>query len=213
MIVEEMMKKEVFTLTENHLIADALQLMRDQKIRHLPIIDETNHLIGLVTDRDIRDATPSILDTAQFKEGLAQPIKRIMKTNIISGHPLDFVEDIAATLYEHRIGCMPILNNHKLVGIVTQTDLLHTYVELTGAHQPGSQIEVRMPNRTGKLFEVTSVFRELKANILSVLVYPDKEDSNYKIIVLRVQTMNTLSLVNKLREEGHTVLWPIDPRK
>ncbi|MBD7935525.1 MULTISPECIES: acetoin utilization AcuB family protein [Cytobacillus] len=213
MIVEEMMKKEIFTLTENHLIADALQLMRDQKIRHLPIIDETNHLIGLVTDRDIRDATPSILDTVQLKEGLSQPIKRIMKTNIISGHPLDFVEDIAATLYEHRIGCMPILNDNKLVGIVTQTDLLHTYVELTGAHQPGSQIEVRVPNRTGKLFEVTSVFRNLKANILSVLVYPDKEDSNYKIIVLRVQTMNPLALVDKLREEGHSVLWPIDPRK
>ncbi|MDQ0186214.1 acetoin utilization AcuB family protein [Cytobacillus sp. FSL W7-1323] len=213
MIVEEMMKKEIFTLTENHLIADALQLMRDQKIRHLPIIDEANHLIGLVTDRDIRDATPSILDTVQLKEGLSQPIKRIMKTDIISGHPLDFVEDIAATLYEHRIGCMPILNDNQLVGIVTQTDLLHTYVELTGAHQPGSQIEVRVPNRTGKLFEVTSVFRNLKANILSVLVYPDKEDSNYKIIVLRVQTMNPLSLVDKLREEGHSVLWPIDPRK
>lgn len=212
MIVEEIMKTDIVVLSENHSIADALKIMREKRIRHLPIVDEDKSLVGLVTDRDLRDATPSIFDTDKFKEGVNNPLRLVMKTDIITGHPLDFVEEIAATLYEHRIGCLPILNNEKLVGIVTQTDLLHTLVELTGAHQPGSQIEVKVPNKSGMLFEVSSVIRNRKANIQSVLVYPDQKDSNYKIIVLRVQTMNPLSLVDDLREAGHEVLWPIDPR-
>jgi acetoin utilization protein AcuB len=211
MIVEEIMKTKVIALAETDSIAEALKVMRENKIRHLPIIDEKHHLIGLVTDRDIRDATPSIFDTEKFKEGLQNPLKMIMRTDVITGHPLDFVEEVSAILYEHHIGCLPILNDGKLVGIVTQTDLLHTLVELTGAHQPGSQIEIKVPNRTGMLHEISAVIKNRKANIQSVLVYPDKSDENYKIIVLRVQTMNPLALIEDIKRCGHVVLWPNFP--
>lgn len=212
MIVEEIMRTEVVTLTENDSIAKAIKLMNEKKIRHLPIIDENQRLIGLVTDRDIRDATPSILfDTEKYKELLQNPLKMIMKTDIITGYPLDFVEEVSAILYEHRIGCIPILKEDKLVGIVTETDLLRTLVELTGAHQPGSQIEVKVPNKAGMLYEITTVIRNRKANIQSVLVYPDKKDEKYKIIVLRVQMMNPLSIIKDLQDAGHQVLWPNDP--
>ena len=117
-----------------------------------------------------------------------------MKKNVITGHPLDFVEEVAAVFYEHKISCLPIINDRKLVGIVTETDLLQTLVELTGANQPGSQIEVRVPNHSGKLSEITSIIKKRKANILSVLVYPDKKDEQYKILVIRVQTMNPIWL-------------------
>ena len=76
----------------------------------------------------------------------------------------------------NKIGCLPIVSNGKLVGIITETDLLYKYIELTGAHQPGSQIEVRVPNKPGYLFEVSKVFQNKKSNVLSVLVYPDKEN-------------------------------------
>ena len=211
MIVEEIMKKNVITLFENDSIADAIRLMGEKKIRHLPIVNIEQHLVGLVTDRDIRDATPSIFDTEKFKAGLQNPLKMIMKTDVITGHPLDFVEEISAILYEHRIGCLPIVNNKKLIGIVTETDLLRTLVELTGAHQPGSQIEVRVPNKTGMLHEISSVIRNKNANIQSVLVYPDKSDEKFKIIVIRLQTMNPLSLIEDLKNAGLQVLWPNYP--
>ncbi|MEH7124113.1 acetoin utilization AcuB family protein [Bacillus sp. JJ1773] len=214
MIVEEIMWTEVVALSKDDSIAKAIKLMNEKKIRHLPIIDENQRLIGLVTDRDIRDATPSILfETEKFKELLQNPLKMIMKTDIITGHPLDFVEEVSAILYEHRIGCLPILKDDKLVGIVTETDLLRTLVELTGAHQPGSQIEVKVPNKAGMLYEITTVIRNRKANIQSVLVYPDKRDEKYKIIVLRVQIMNPLSIIKDLQDAGHQVLWPNDPEQ
>ncbi|MFE8697041.1 acetoin utilization AcuB family protein [Cytobacillus sp. FJAT-53684] len=211
MIIEEIMKTDITTLSENDRIADAIQLMGEKKIRHLPIVDENQVLVGLVTDRDIRDATPSIFETEKFKVGLQNPLKMIMKKDVITGHPLDFVEEVSAILYEHRIGCLPIINNKKLVGIVTETDLLRTLVELTGAHQPGSQIEVRVPNKTGMLYEISTVITNKKANIQSVLVYPDKSDEKYKIIVIRLQTMNPLSLIEDLKNAGHQVLWPNHP--
>lgn len=209
MIVEEIMKTNVITLTQNHSINDAYKLMLHHKIRHLPIVDENKHLLGIVSDRDIRDALPSILiDSNKQRNVLVKPIKTIMKTNVITGHPLDFVEEIGTVFYEHPISCLPILKEHTLVGIITKTDLLHTLVELTGAHQPSSQIEIKAPNRAGVLSEMTSVFLKRKTNILSILVYPYKHDEKYKMIVIRVQTINPTSLIEDLKHAGYQVLWP-----
>ncbi|MHC0037339.1 acetoin utilization AcuB family protein [Pseudoneobacillus sp. C159] len=208
MIVEEIMKTKVAYLSAKDTISRAIGVMAKNRIRHIPIVDEGLHVIGLITDRDIKDATPSIFRADENKEDLEKPISTIMKQNVITGHPLDFVEEIAALFYEHKISCMPIIKDQRLVGIVTETDLLHTLVELTGAHQPGSQIEIRVPNKAGMLLEISTIIKKHKANIQSVLVYPDKKDENYKIIVVRLQTMNPVAVINDLKLAGHHVLWP-----
>jgi acetoin utilization protein AcuB len=208
MILEEIMKENVCTLFPESSIAEAIKLMADKKIRHIPIIDQNQSVIGLVSDRDIKDAAPSVFHWEEHKHELDKPVSSIMTTNVITGHPLDFVEEISAVFYEHNISCLPIIKDQKLVGIVTETDLLHTLVELTGAHQPGSQIEVKVPNKAGMLCEVASVISKRKANIQSVLVYPDKKDEHYKILVVRIQTMNPIAVIEDLKKAGHNVLWP-----
>jgi acetoin utilization protein AcuB len=208
MIVEEIMKKDVTTLFPENTIADAIKLMADKKIRHIPIVNKDNSVIGLVSDRDIKDAAPSVFHWDEHKGELENPVKSIMTTNVITGHPLDFVEEISAIFYEHNISCLPITKDKKLVGIVTETDLLHTLVELTGAHQPGSQIEVKVPNKAGMLCEIASVISIRKANIQSVLVYPDQKDERFKILVVRIQTMNPIAVIEDLKKAGHHVLWP-----
>jgi len=209
MIVEEIMKTKIITLTQDQPILEAANLMLQHKVRHLPIITEDNQLIGIVSDRDIRDATPSILtDREEQKDILKKPIKSIMTTKLITGHPLDFVEEVGAIFYEHHISCLPIVKDKKLVGIITETDLLHTLIELTGAHQPASQIEVKAPNRAGVLNDITTVFRNYKVNILSVLIYPDKKDDSFKIIVIRAQTINPIYLIEEIKKAGYQVLWP-----
>lgn len=208
MIVEEIMNSDVACLAPTDSISKAILLMANKKIRHIPIINDQKHVVGLITDRDIKDAAPSIFRANDNKEDLEKPLSSIMKENVITGHPLDFVEEIAALFYEHKISCMPIIKDQCLVGIVTETDLLHTLVELTGAHQPGSQIEVKVPNKAGMLLDITAIIKNHKANIQSVLVYPDKKDNNYKIIVIRIQTMNPVAVIEDLKLAGHTVLWP-----
>ena len=208
MIIEEIMKTDVAVLFPADTIADAIRLMDKRKIRHIPIIDQEWHLQGLITVAKIREATPSIFHANEHPEDLKKPLETIMEKNVITGHPLDFVEEAAGLFYEHKISCIPIIHDGKLVGIVTETDLLRTMVELTGAHQPGSQIEIKVPNLAGVLSDITTVIKKKNANILSVLVYPDKKDDHFKILVLRVQTMNPTALIQDLKQAGHQVLWP-----
>ncbi|HJV17207.1 MAG TPA: acetoin utilization AcuB family protein [Bacillales bacterium] len=208
MIIEEIMKTNVSSLSPTDTISDAIHLIDAKKIRHIPIVNSGNQLVGLVTASRIRNATPSIFHADEHLEDLQKPLELIMRKDIVTGHPLDFVEEVAGLFYEYHISCLPIIKDQKLVGIITETDLLRTMVELTGAHQPGSQIEVKVPNRSGILYEIAGMIRNRKANILSVLVYPDKIDDRYKIIVIRIQMMNPSGLVEDIKQAGFQVLWP-----
>lgn len=210
MKVEEIMSTDIFTLTEKSTIQEAIEAMNKRRIRHIPIVDENNEVVGLVTDRDIRDASPSIFHSNEHLEDFLKPVSSIMRRDVITAHPLDFVEEISSLFYEHKISCLPICEDDKLVGLVTETDMLHTLVQLTGAHQPSSQIEVRVENITGKLAEIATLIKNRNIGIVSVLVYPCK-DINYKILVFRLQTMDPRTIINDIKEHGYEVLWPNMP--
>ncbi|MDE4083935.1 acetoin utilization AcuB family protein [Planococcus maritimus] len=207
MLVEEIMKKDVFTLRSDQTVQDVLDLFEEKRIRHAPIVDD-GKVVGIVTDRDLKDAMPSMFTVSPKGEPYKKKVSEIMTKNPMIAHPLDFVEEIALLFYEQKIGCLPVVSQNELVGFLTETDLLYTYIELTGAHQPGSQIEIKVPNRSGALYEVSKVFYEHKVNVLSVLVYPDRQDNANKILAFRIKTMNPIPIIEDLRKEGFDVLWP-----
>lgn len=211
MLVEEIMKERVITLSPEETIETALKLLHEHHIRHIPIINDSNQVIGIVSDRDVRDASPSIFEKDSDPEELKNPIKSIMTTPVTTVHPLDFVEEVASIFYEQEIACVPVTRDDKLVGIITEKDMLYTLIQLTGTHVQSSQIEVKVINRPGILPQVTQVFGKRKVNISSVLIYPYKPDPKYKIIVVRIQTMNPIPTIEDLKSEGYEVLWPKMP--
>ncbi|TGB04038.1 acetoin utilization AcuB family protein [Halobacillus salinus] len=211
MLVEEIMKTEVITLQRNDSVEMALKLLHENHIRHIPIVDEENEVIGIVSDRDVRDASPSIFDEDVNAKELQHPIESIMTTPVITVHPLDFVEEVASIFYDHEIACVPVTRNDQLVGIITEKDMLYTLIQLTGTNVQSSQIEVKVLNKPGMLPQVTQVFGKRKVNISSVLLYPYKQDDAYKIIVVRIQTMNPLPIIEDLKAAGYEVLWPKMP--
>ena len=211
MIIEDIMIKDVITLTQDSTIEQAIETVKEKKIRHIPIVDDNQNLVGLLCDVDIRSATPSIFRIDEYKDDLLRPVSEIMVKEVLTAHPLDFVEEIAYTFYDQRISCMPVVSNHRLVGIVTETDLLHTYVELTGANQPASQIEVKVRNRPGTLSEIAAIIKRMNANVNSIFIYPFKDDPAVKVLVLRVQTMNPTKIIESLSSEGFEVIWPAGP--
>lgn len=211
MLIEEMMVTKVFTLKRHQTIKDAAQLIQDKNIRHIPIVDEDFNCIGIVTDRDIRSAIPSIFYSEEQAEVFTRPVESIMTSDVITAHPLDFVEEIASQFYKYQIGCLPVLKNNQLVGIVTETDVLKTFVKLTGTDQPGSQIEVKVPNKPGQLSSIIQLISQKKLNILSVLIYPDEKDHASKIVVLRISTINPTPIVSILKDHQYEILWPSIP--
>src|SRR5699024_4268701 len=208
MLVEEIMNKNVITLSPDSTIMEALQYIHDDQIRHFPIVDKNNCVVGIVSDPDVRDVSPSIFDVASSNENLNKKISTIMSTPAITVHPLDFVEEIARVFYEKGFSSLPVVEYDKLVGLITDKDMLSTLIQLTGTHVQSSHIEVKVPHKPGILPEVASVFGKRKINIVSLLVYPYKNDPNHKILVFRVQTMNPTPIIKDLRDAGYELMWP-----
>jgi len=208
MLVETIMNRNVVSLPPTATIEEALHLLKEHKIRHIPIVDENEQVIGIVSDRDVRDASPSTLLRETSRNELQTEISSIMTQPVITVHPLDFVEEIARIFYEKEFAAVPVVQNDRLVGMVTEKHMLYTFIQLTGTHVQSSQIEVKVPHRPGVLPDVAQIISEQNVNIVSVLIYPYNDDPNYKVLVFRVQTMNPMPIIKRIREAGYKLLWP-----
>ncbi|GAB3061396.1 CBS and ACT domain-containing protein [Salinicoccus sesuvii] len=208
MLVERIMTAPVKTLTPEHTIEDALNMMSKNAFRHIPIVDQNTRLVGIISDRDIKLTLPSVFSEEDPDFTLNVPISRIMRKRVTYCHPMDFVEEIALDFYHYSIGAIPVLRDDKVVGIVTQKDMLNTYLELTGMTEPGSIIEIDIEDRTGVIYDIGKVFNELNIKIISISVYKNKEKKGYKTILLRVQAMNPRKAIDTLKDRGFTVLEP-----
>ncbi|MGG4456001.1 CBS and ACT domain-containing protein [Brevibacillus porteri] len=209
MRIEEIMRKKIVTIQPSTTIGEALLLLRANRIRHLPVI-ENDSLVGIVSDRDLRDALPSRLLTHDDDDTvLHKPVATIMNQQVITAHPLDFIEDAALQLYEHKIGSLPIVEGNRLVGLITESDLFSSLIELFGVNKPSSHIEVEVDDRVGMLAEVSQVFRDAQVNVTSVVVFPGKQPAK-KNLVFRVQTIDPRIVTQLLLEKGFSVIAPTE---
>jgi acetoin utilization protein AcuB len=209
MRIEDIMRKNLVTVAPSTTIREAHLLLRVNRIRHLPVVDQ-GRLVGIVSDRDLRDALPSHLLTHDDDELILQkPVSAIMQKQVITAHPLDFIEDAAVLIYEHKIGCLPVMQGNRLVGMITESDLFTSLIELFGVNKPSSHIEVEVGDRVGSLAEVSQIFREAQVNVCSVVVFPGKKEAT-KRLVFRVQSFDTRPLVHMLAERGFSVIAPTD---
>lgn len=215
MLVEQIMNRDVITLPPTASIEEALHLLKKHKIRHIPIVDEEKRVIGIVSDRDVRDASPSTILKEADRAVLKHEIHSIMSQPVVTVHPLDFVEEIARIFYEKEFAAVPVVQNDELVGIVTEKHMLKTFIQLTGTHVKSSQIEVKVPHRPGVLPHVATIISDHNVNIVSVLIYPYQDDPLYKVLVFRIETMNPTPIVRSIRDAGYQLLWPnniMEPR-
>ena len=127
-----------------------------------------------------------------------------MSTDRVTIHPLDTIEHAAREIYDRKIGCLPVVADGELVGIITSSDMMRTLIELVGARGIGSWVEVEVPNEPGMLANVTDVIRERQVNIAGVFVAPAPRASN-RMIVLRLETTNPTGIVRHLEEAGYKV--------
>ncbi|WP_028309656.1 CBS and ACT domain-containing protein [Desulfitibacter alkalitolerans] len=207
MLVKEIMTQNVITVSPNTNIFEALALINQHRIRHLPIINDTE-LVGIVSDRDLRDVKPSTLESENMDFLKAIKVEQIMKTNVITAHPLDSVDEAAALLYRNRIGSLPVINGGKIVGIVTHGDLIRALVELMGVDTPGSLIVIEFLDRPGVLADVAEIMKKMDININSVFLRKVKDKPGFSTLTMRVGTMVPDGIISEIRKVGFKVLWP-----
>jgi acetoin utilization protein AcuB len=220
MLVQDIMQQPVVTATTDTTVAEAYRKLHDEGIRHLPVL-EAGRLEGVVTDRDLRYATSRLHPSPREAEA---PLHEVMTDTPITASPLDPIEEAARILRKKRIGCLPVIDDDELVGIVTTTNLLDAVVRLTGLEKPGGRLSVSLPDEPGQLARLTTRVADEGLDIRSVLSYYESADeaphdeapgdeggpSSRLRVILRLDTINVRPLADALRREGFRVVWPME---
>ena len=175
MLVGERMTRNPVTILDTASIDDGIHLMRERKVRRLPVLDESGKMVGIVSDKDLLHAAPSpatSLSVYELHYLLAKlTIKQVMSSPVISVGPETPVEEAARVMADNKIGGLPVTEGGKLVGIITETDVFKILVELLGARTPGQRITIRVTEGKGVLARIASALADLGANISSVVTY------------------------------------------
>lgn len=201
MYVEEIMHRGVVTVTPEVPLAEAYRLLQTGRFRHLPVM-EGDSLAGIVTDRDLRLATSRLVDHPFTPE---TRVGDVMNAPVSTAHPRDPVELAARTMYDERIGCLPVVEDDVLVGIVTVTDLIDAFLSVTGARRPSSRLELRMEGRPDEFASLANALAEMDIPIASILT---TEDDGHTRVILRLATIDLHHVAERLCGEGLEIVWP-----
>ncbi len=202
MLVQDIMTSPAIAISSDISLQDAYQTMQEKGIRHLPVL-EGEKLVGVITDRDLRLATSALVPIPFPRDA---KVSAVMCRSPFTADPADPVEDAARTMREKKIGCLPVTDNNRLVGIVTGLDLLDALMRMTGADKPSGRLEVRLVDRPGELARLASFMSHRDVNIHSILTYP--EGAERIRAVLRVGSIEVRLLAQDLRRDEFDVLWP-----
>ncbi|HTG00107.1 MAG TPA: CBS and ACT domain-containing protein [Nitrospirota bacterium] len=190
MFVADWMAKKIFTVTMDDYISDALGIMKEKKIKHVPV-EKNGTLKGIVSDRDIKEYSPSkatTLDIYELHYMLAHTkIKEIAKTKVITASPDMPIEEAAMFMLDNNIGCLPVVDNLKLVGIISDRDIFSALVDITGARRGGLRICVTIEDRAGSIREVADIVRSFNYRLLGLLTSYSGVKEGFRRLVIRAQ--------------------------
>ncbi len=194
MLVKGWMTDDVITIDEDTPMMKASIIMKEKKIRSLPIVDKKQKLVGIVTDRDLRDASPSkatTLDVYELNYLISTiKIKDIMTKDIVFVRPDETVEFAAILMLENKISSLPVINDKgTLIGIITQTDIFKVLINITGVYTGGIQFALSLEDRPGSIREVTDVIRSYGGRVVSILSTRETSEEGRHSVYIRIRLL------------------------
>jgi len=203
MLVGERMTRNPVTIEETASIDDGLHLMRERKVRRLPVLDASGKMVGIVSDKDLLHAAPSpatSLSVHELHYLLAKlTIKQVMSSPVISVSSDTPLEEAARVMADHKIGGLPVLEGEQLVGIITETDVFKILAELLGARTPGLRVTLRVREGKGVLAKLSQALSSLGANIISFATYAG-DTPDRPLIMLKVSDIDPASVRSALAD-------------
>lgn len=201
MLVEERMKHPVLTITSDVPVQDALARMQREKVHRYPVVDKRGKLIGIVTDADLMNASPSeatTLSVWEIQSLLSKiTVERVMTTNVVTVSEDTTVEEAARIMSDNHFGGMPVMRGDLLVGMISETDLFHIFLEMLGARTAGVRVTVEIEDVPGKLYELTGAIQALGGNINGMGAIQG-ESSNTRALTLKVAGVELQELKQSL---------------
>ena len=189
MVVSRVMTKNPIFVHPEMSINEVHSLMDKEKIRHVPVLDKINNLVGLITRENLAKAGPSAattLDMYEISYLLSKmTVREVMKKNVITVAENEVVEEAARIMADRSIGCLPVLREKLLVGIITQKDLFRVFVDAFGARHPGVRITCSIKEKPGQMAKLTHAVAEEGGNLVSIITF-EGDDLSLRRVTLKI---------------------------
>lgn len=190
MLVRERMSTHPVTINADTSITEALRVMRQNQVRRLPVLDEQGRMIGIVSEKDLLYASPSPATSLNIYEMhyiLSQLIvSELMTRDVITVTPDTPVEEAARIMVDHKIGGLPVMEDDRLAGIITETDVFSVLLEMLGARQSGLRLTLEIPERKGEMARITTAIARLGGNILALGTFLG-DDPTTAVVTVKVE--------------------------
>jgi acetoin utilization protein AcuB len=190
MFVSDWMTSKVITVAPDSSVSEAMNLIRSKKIKHIPVVRD-DKLKGIVSDRDIRDYSPSsatTLDVYELHYLLAKAkVKEIMKSGVVTVAADTPIEEAAVLLCDRNIGCLPVMEGGRLVGIISDRDIFRALIDITGVRHGGHRISLMVDDRPGSIREVADIIRKHGVSLQGIMTSYEKVPSGHRQVVIRVK--------------------------
>ncbi|MEE9611137.1 MAG: CBS and ACT domain-containing protein [Desulfatiglandales bacterium] len=201
MKIKNLMISNPITITEKASIEEAIEVMKANSIRHLPVISEGNILNGFVTLADLKQGLiPSLVADVSLSD--------LMIKDPITVGPDDDIETAAQLIYRNKIGGMPVVQEDILVGIITETDILRAFIDMMGILTASSRIDVVIGDEPGSFRKALQIIQDKGGDIINVLMTAQR--TSKKTYYFRLAACETDIIKNALENEGFEVVAAMD---
>lgn len=197
MKVKNWIHKNPIIIKRTALLQDAVQLMKQHNIRHLPVVDDDGELVGFVTESDLRQFSfPSMVEEI--------PVHQVMVTNPRTIDANASIEEAARIIHDKKIGGLPVMDGGQLVGVITASDLLSAFIEVMGLLRSTTRLDVLVNEEQGGVEMVTKIIKSHDCDIVNVAT--DSKEGKKKVYYFRLENCDAEPLVKDLEAAGHQVL-------
>lgn len=210
MYVGRIMNTFLMTIPPDTSLQKAKEIIDEKRINHLLVVDKNGDLIGIVSDRDIKQTSASPATTLSVHELnylLTQlTVEPIMSKKIITISPGTTIERAALIMQKNRINALPVIEDEKLVGIITSSDVMRVLLRAIGFGEGSARFTVLVEDRVGVIAEVSRILKDQEISILSLITWPEKDYPGIYQLVMRVAAKDKDNAVSALRDQGFKVL-------
>lgn len=208
MLVKDRMTPNPITLTPDTSFPDAFHIMREKRVRHLPVVDEKQKLIGIVTQTDLLHASASVTTLSIFEVNYLLAnlhIREVMTSPAVTVPEDAPLEEAAQLMVQKKIGSLPVMRDGVLVGMITETDIFKAFVEVLGGEEASLRVTLQVPDVPGELARLAGVIARLGGNICSVARFRG-EDVKHVYITFRLEGVDESVLIPALKDTGEEVV-------
>jgi len=201
MFVKLWMKKDVVTVAHDQTLAEAEELMRRHGIRRLIVLGEEDTLVGIISREDVRKGIPASCDENTRKIAAASKVEAYMTQNPLTADPMDPLEDIALTMRRNKIGGMPVVEDGRVAGIITESDIFQAFAEVLGAGRSGARVELKIGQGGKDLLQIVKLCKQFAVRVTAISIYQDFSPE-HQLLTIRFDGEELNDLIDALWQSG-----------